>query len=593
MKKRFKIIVSTISCMVAICLMLFGVYASVSPTISLSGNVSYSVRDAAVCVQGKVINSGYDVDFDAAPATKSDLLALTSSAQKTQGLEYFDWTEGEVSTSDLLESAIPQSEKLSSWNISEVQFEEDNNGIKDIFVIFQVTNYSNYPVKVSLEFNKTADQLLASNVIRVFSKNNFVLAQNGSATGTSQKVKIRYTINDDSLTTSNVDIGMSLKVSKEQIPDVDLNMFDISYGTDTTYTYTGLTSYYKFEINENAAGVVVFPATYDDGEHGVAPVVPDRGNLIEQALASDDWMMEFFGSFNDNITKIIVSEGITDIAPGAFAGCVEVTEIVLPTTLKCIGGAAMTFCTSLSYVNIPESVEYMPALEMPGSKIGVFSFCMGLQWLYLPKNVEYINSFANYCSGLQFLAVDRENTMFDDFDANVIVLTGENEYFDNVGDNWISLLNGSNYTRFDKLTHANIKEFYQWSFMGMDKITSIEVPEGVEVIGGYALGDCEALEEIIIPQSFNRTNHGSSINLASPTEAFLGNGTPLLKKVYTKSTVFDYFLDYYEVGDILYIAENVAEENLSSSVTSHFTKGDMIEYKGTNYYKWTMTTAWS
>lgn len=589
MKKRTKIVISTLACMVSICLLLFGVYASVNPSVTLNGQVSYSVRDASVYVQGKVISSGYDVNFDQVPATKDALLALQDAAKKNQGLDYLDWTHGEVSTAGMDESAIPSNEKLAGWTIENVNFEEDSNGVKDIFVIFQVTNYSNYPVKVNLSFVKTEDQLLEANIIRVVSKNNFVLAENQSTTGKTQKVKIRYTVNDDSKSVTNVDIGMTLQVSKEEIAKTNLEMFDITYCTEASKT--GLTSYYTFEINDKATGMVVYPATYTDGTNPVAPVVPARTKFVNECTSNSNWFGYFLSNTNTSITKIYVSEGISEIADCAFAGCEEVAEIVLPTTATYIGGAAIAYCSALKNINIPDAVKTMDSINLPGSVVGVFDFSMALEGIYLPENVQWVESFANYCSSLKFLAVDRKNQYFKDYDSNVIVLV---DYFnkdnEEAGYNGeIILFNGCTYTRFDKLENVHIDEITSWSFMGMTELKSAIIPKSVTYVGSYAFTDCDSLEEIVVGESMS--------SWYVDVTALYFNGATNLKKIYVKSEksvgvslVNQELFAAYAKGDVLYIASNIDDSKLHSTITSNFEKGNLITYKGTQYYAWTMTS---
>lgn len=593
MKKRTKIVISTLACMVSICLLLFGVYASVNPSVTLNGQVSYSVRDASVYVQGKVISSGYDVNFDQVPATKDALLALQDVAKKNQGLDYLDWTHGEVSTAGMDESAIPSNEKLAGWTIENVNFEEDSNGVKDIFVIFQVTNYSNYPVKVNLSFVKTEDQLLEANIIRVVSKNNFVLAENQSTTGKTQKVKIRYTVNDDSKSVTNVDIGMTLQVSKEEIAKTNLEMFDITYCTEASKT--GLTSYYTFEINDKATGTVVYPATYTDGTNPVAPVVPARTKYVNECTSNADWLGYFMSNTNTSITKVYVSEGISEIGDCAFAGFEETTEIVLPTTVTYIGGGAIAYCSALKNINIPDAVKTMASISVGNSFsspiIGVFDFSMALEGIYLPENVQWIESLANYCSSLKFLAVDRKNQYFKDYDSNVIVLV---DYFDKdneeAGYNGeISLFNGCAYTRFDKLENVHIDQIGSWAFMGMTELKSAIIPNSVTYVYAYAFGDCASLEEIVIGESVNYIS-------GSAFAGFVIGGCSSLKKVYLKSEKQSQtfsttaMFQSYAKGDVLYIASNIDDSKLHSTITSNFEKGNLITYKGTQYYAWTMTS---
>ena len=145
MKRRNKIIVSILACVCSICLMCFGVYAAVNPSVSINGQVSYTARDARVLVQGKV-NGAKDkesVDYPAASVTANDLTATKVTNEQTR---YLDYTKGTGNDPD---------DVLADWNVDELEFAEDYKGVKDIVLNFKLTNLSTFPVKATLTFGKS------------------------------------------------------------------------------------------------------------------------------------------------------------------------------------------------------------------------------------------------------------------------------------------------------------------------------------------------------------------------------------------------------------------------------------------------------
>ena len=58
-------------------------------------------------------------------------------------------------------------------------------------------------------------------------------------------------------------------------------------------------------------------------------------------------------SYENDITEIVIPEGITTIEMRAFAECANLKKVVLPSTIKMIGHAAFKNCTSLAAINIP------------------------------------------------------------------------------------------------------------------------------------------------------------------------------------------------------------------------------------------------
>ena len=61
----------------------------------------------------------------------------------------------------------------------------------------------------------------------------------------------------------------------------------------------------------------------------------------------------------EQITKVVISEGITDIDDYVFSGHEQLVEVVLPETLKIIGRNSFSDCSGLEKIIIPVSVEEM------------------------------------------------------------------------------------------------------------------------------------------------------------------------------------------------------------------------------------------
>ncbi len=81
-----------------------------------------------------------------------------------------------------------------------------------------------------------------------------------------------------------------------------------------------------------------------------------------------------------------IKEGTALIANGAFYKCAELTEILIPDSMKSIGWGAFIHCTGLTSVTIPDSVE----------QIGESAFynCTGLTDVTIPDSVTKIGDDA-------------------------------------------------------------------------------------------------------------------------------------------------------------------------------------------------------
>ncbi|MCM1546322.1 MAG: leucine-rich repeat domain-containing protein [Clostridiales bacterium] len=102
-----------------------------------------------------------------------------------------------------------------------------------------------------------------------------------------------------------------------------------------------------------------------------------------------------------NLTKIIIPDGITEIADGAFACNDYVKQVIIPDSVKRIGNRAFGWCGNLSKINIPDSV----------TEIGERAFidCGFLREIKLGENVEELGNYAFWlCSNLKKAELSRK-----------------------------------------------------------------------------------------------------------------------------------------------------------------------------------------
>ena len=84
---------------------------------------------------------------------------------------------------------------------------------------------------------------------------------------------------------------------------------------------------------------------------------------------------------------------VTSIGTTAFAECIRLTSISLPSSVTSIGNTAFFGCTSLTSISLPSSVTSIG--------IGAFYECYGLTSITLPDSLTSIVDFAFYhCNGL-------------------------------------------------------------------------------------------------------------------------------------------------------------------------------------------------
>lgn len=98
-----------------------------------------------------------------------------------------------------------------------------------------------------------------------------------------------------------------------------------------------------------------------------------------QSIGSD-------GLRNTGLTNVVVPEGVTTVGAAAFMNCSELTEVSLPSTLTSLGGSAFAYCTSLASVNIPQGVTTL--------ELYTFLECDSLESLTIPDSVTKMKMYA-------------------------------------------------------------------------------------------------------------------------------------------------------------------------------------------------------
>ena len=132
------------------------------------------------------------------------------------------------------------------------------------------------------------------------------------------------------------------------------------------------------------------------------------------------------GEHMDQITKAVISNGVTNIGDGAFAFCTAMTSITIPDSVTSIGDSAFAKCFALESITIPSSVTSIgggafercwtiESLNIPSSVktigAGAFFGLYGLTNLTIASGVTMIGDYAfNYCSGLTSATIPKSVT---------------------------------------------------------------------------------------------------------------------------------------------------------------------------------------
>ena len=190
------------------------------------------------------------------------------------------------------------------------------------------------------------------------------------------------------------------------------------------------------------------------------------------------------------------------LGDGTFWGCSGLKDVVLPKSVKKIGAWAFAGCSGLTQLEIPDGVAEIEAhtfaacsalasMMIPDSvtKIGCSAFagCTGLQRMTISGGVTEIGQEAfKGCIGLTCITIpdqvkDIGQEAFADCDSLLAfkVATG-NRVYKSISDLLLTK---------DGLTLVAVPA----------GLSSVTIPDGVEVIGPWALSGCRHLSSVTIP----------------------------------------------------------------------------------------------
>lgn len=182
--------------------------------------------------------------------------------------------------------------------------------------------------------------------------------------------------------------------------------------------------------------------------------------------------------------EIQIPEGITGIAPYAFAGNREITSVYFPESLIWSGEGAFFGCIRLEKVKISASFERLGART--------FERCTALGSVECSMRQAGKAAFANCCS-LQRVILPNlpilEERMFENCNNLEKVFCKSVKTIERY------CFNGCQ--NLQDFSFSNVSMIGAYAFAGCDHLKSAEFMEGV-CLGAHALEDCSSLEEVVL-----------------------------------------------------------------------------------------------
>lgn len=182
---------------------------------------------------------------------------------------------------------------------------------------------------------------------------------------------------------------------------------------------------------------------------------------------------------NGNIVSLRCMEGLEKIDDRAFDSATNLKDIILPESLIFIGFSAFDSCQKI------EEIEFKNHLTTIVDY--AFFLCRGLKSISIPASVTSIGELAFYdCYNLQTIVVDQNNTVYDSRNnSNALIETETN-----------TLMLGC----VNTVIPSGIKHIQDHAFENV-QIATINLPDGLEIIGDYAFYSNNVVTTIVMPNT--------------------------------------------------------------------------------------------
>lgn len=159
---------------------------------------------------------------------------------------------------------------------------------------------------------------------------------------------------------------------------------------------------------------------------------------------------------SDNLKKVTIPSGVTNVSGGMFSECPNLSEVVIPSSVTAIQYSAFRDCESLKSITLPSSVKDINNYAFAGSGLESFTFpsslinvqykvfenCKSLKSVTIPTSVECIDAtaFAG-CTALtdvyyQGTEAQWNQIMFDPDDVSVSKIFNNATIHFNVQTGW-------------------------------------------------------------------------------------------------------------------------------------------------------------
>ena len=381
-------------------------------------------------------------------------------------------------------------EEVKISNILKVQYTDEEDGTKSLRFVAGISTLSLDAYFVREEI-KTEDNKINMPKKEIQVTSAYTGIQNGN------KVSKPSEIFGEEY---NYVVAYTLKNIPEEYWFTEINVSLVVNEEISTYRKANVTG----AIN-NYSGILVF--SDDHQAVGLDSAVKDTIETVNipaycYNITNDEHNL--IANENDKTQVLEVGRANGNSIELHFSGSNSLKNITIPYGINKISNFCFGYCTSLTYVSIPESVIKIEE--------NAFYNCNKLV-VFIPKNIEYIGNCAFYGINKIFCETNKKISEWDEQWTNRDVIWNvaksgvyndiiyfvKNDDVKNVSI-WKYIGTASNVIIPNEIDNMEVTTICKYAFYYCDKLKKIEMPDTITTIEERAFSDCYLLEEIIIPE---------------------------------------------------------------------------------------------
>lgn len=297
-----------------------------------------------------------------------------------------------------------------------------------------------------------------------------------------------------------------------------------SFTIDGVYYNSFDGSTVSIDGGKTLSGDVVFPSsvTYEGKTYAVT-------SIDQEAFVN-----------NENITSVVIPEGVTEIGAYAFSGCKNLASANVPNSVTKLGEGVFGSCTILKEVKLGTGITKIAS--------SMFRGCHILESIEIPSNVTNIDESAFESSGIESIDIPDGVTGIDPYAfygcrilksvkiGNGVTYIGREAFSDcttletvEMGNSVVSIWEKAFYqcVSLKSINLSNgMNDIGNEAFAGCMSLGTVAIPNSVVSLGNNAFADCTSLRTVVLGKNLEYLKSGTFSNCGKLNKVYCWPQTP-------------------------------------------------------------------